>query len=90
MTLRELLEHRPALCSALPIRVTPKASRNAITIKPQENGEPQVRLYITTAPEDGKANLAVIALLAKELNIAKSSITIVRGKINRNKVIRIK
>ena len=37
--------------------------------------------------EDGKANEAVIALLAREFGIAKSRLSIARGLTSRNKVI---
>ena len=40
-------------------------------------------------PEDGKANKALIALLAKRLKIAKSAISIVSGETARKKILRI-
>ena len=39
------------------------------------------------APEDGKANAAVIALLAKELGVAKSALAITAGQKARLKTI---
>jgi uncharacterized protein (TIGR00251 family) len=71
------------------IRVTPKASSNRLKIEYGENGIDLVRVYVTVPAEDGKANEAVIALLAKELGIAKSAITIVQGFKTRDKVLRI-
>ena len=44
-------------------------------------------IQITVVAEDGKANEAVIALLAKEFGIAKSRLSIARGLTSRNKVI---
>jgi uncharacterized protein (TIGR00251 family) len=70
------------------VHVSPKASANKI--KPEIYEEKlRLRVYVTVAPEDGKANEAVIKLLAKELRLAKSSLTIVQGLKSRNKIIRI-
>ncbi|WP_050528115.1 DUF167 domain-containing protein [Pseudorhodobacter aquimaris] len=66
------------------VRVTPKAARNAITV---DNG--QIRVYVTTVPEDGKATAAVIKLLAKSLGVAKSRVVLLRGATSRDKVFRL-
>lgn len=68
----------------LTVRVTPKASRNAITVE----GD-RLRVYVTTAPTDGKANAAVIKLLAKALGVAKSRLVLVQGATSRDKVFRV-
>jgi uncharacterized protein YggU (UPF0235/DUF167 family) len=44
---------------------------------------------VTAAPEDGKANAAVIALLAKALGVPRSALAIVRGATARDKIIRL-
>ncbi|MFV0386733.1 DUF167 domain-containing protein [Paracoccus sp. (in: a-proteobacteria)] len=66
------------------IRVTPRARRNAISV--DETG---IRAHVTAVPEDGKANAAVIKLLAKSLGVAKSRLTLVRGATSRDKVFRL-
>ena len=66
------------------IRVQPRASRNAIEI----DGE-RMTVRVTAAPESGKANDAVVALLAKRLGVPKRSVQIVRGYKSRDKGIRI-
>nr|WP_306267327.1 DUF167 domain-containing protein [Pararhizobium sp. IMCC3301] len=71
------------------VRVTPKASANRITAEIQQDGSMLVKIYVTTVPEDGKANRAVLKLLAKELGVAKSSLTIIRGATERNKWVQI-
>ena len=48
----------------LDIRVQPRASRNAIEV----DGE-RMTVRVTAAPEGGKANDAVVALLAKRLGV---------------------
>jgi uncharacterized protein (TIGR00251 family) len=68
----------------LDIRVQPRASRNAIEI----DGE-RMTVRVTAAPESGKANDAVVALLAKRLGVPKRSVQIVRGLKSRDKRIRI-
>ena len=66
------------------VRVTPRASRNAVLA---EGGE--IRVYVTVVPEDGKANAAVQKLLAKALGVAKSRLVLVRCATARDKVFRL-
>ena len=51
------------------------------------NGEYLVR--VRAVPEDGKANQAVIDLLAKHFHVARAAIRIVSGSAGRNKIIDI-
>ena len=48
-----------------------------------------LRVRISAAPERGKANAALIALLAKSLGLSKSSIRIVRGEHSAHKTLEI-
>ena len=66
------------------IRVTPHAKQNKVV----EN-EGVLRVYTTVAPENGRANSAVIELLAKYLNVPKSRIKIIKGLTGRDKVVTI-
>ncbi|MBU2868273.1 DUF167 domain-containing protein [Pacificibacter marinus] len=68
----------------LSVRVTPKASRNAVLVQ-----EGQVRVYVTCVPEDGKATKEVIKLLAKALGVSKSNVSLLRGAIARDKQFKI-
>ena len=68
----------------LDIRVQSRASRNAIEV----DGE-HIMVRVTAAPESGKANDAVVALLAKRLGVPKRSVQIVRGHKSRDKRISI-
>ncbi|NDR59411.1 DUF167 domain-containing protein [Aliiruegeria sabulilitoris] len=70
--------------SEIAVRVTPKASRNAIEQTPEG-----LRIYVTTAPEGGKANADVRKLLAKALGVAPSSLSLIRGQAAREKVFRL-
>ena len=65
-------------------RVTPKASRNAV----ERDGD-ALRIYVTAVPENGKANAAVIKLLAKAMGLPKSRLVLLRGASGRDKVFRI-
>jgi hypothetical protein len=65
-------------------KVTPRARRAGIS---REEG--QIKIAVTTAPEDGKATAAVAETLAHALGVAKSRLTLVRGAISREKTFRL-
>jgi uncharacterized protein len=66
------------------VKVTPKASAEKVVKK-----DGKLRVYVNVAPEDGKANKAVIKLLAKHFSVAPSRISIIRGETSRNKTVEI-
>ena len=66
------------------IKVVLKAKNNLV--KETENG---LKVYVTSPPEKGKANVAVINLLSKFLNVKKYQINIISGQHSREKVIEI-
>lgn len=63
------------------LRVTPKASRLGLT----RDGD-SLRATVTVAPENGKANAAVQALLAAAMGVAPSRLELKRGQTARDKV----
>lgn len=70
------------------LRVTPKASRNAVQgVAVDAAGKPALQVRVTAPPEDGKANAAVVKLLAAEWRIAKSRLSIVAGAADRRKTV---
>lgn len=72
------------------LRVTPNAGRDAIDgVENRDDGTSVLRLRVSAVPDKGKANAAVIALLAKTLGIPKSSIALVSGETARQKTLRI-
>ncbi len=81
------LSHLAVPGTRLSLRVTPKASRNAVAA-PEADGDP-LRVYVTTVPEGGKANAAVLKLLSKALGLPKSRLEIVQGATGRDKVLEI-
>ncbi len=69
----------------LTIKVTPKAKLNKII----QLDNHTYQIYTTAPPDKGKANQAVIKLLAKYFNLPKSNITIIKGQTSRQKIIQI-
>ncbi|PCI97710.1 MAG: hypothetical protein COB14_08745 [Alphaproteobacteria bacterium] len=72
------------------IRLTPCAKQNAILGWEEDLfGERTLKVHVTVAPEKGKANKALIALLSKAWHIPKSAITIKYGGKSRTKILEI-
>lgn len=69
------------------MRVTPRASRNAVAGIGADGSA--IKVSVTAPPEDGKANAAVIKLLAKAWKVPKSSVTVAAGAASRNKVLHV-
>jgi hypothetical protein len=80
---------RTATGLTLAVRVTPKARRTAIEGWRAGPDGPELAIAVTPAPEDGKANGAVAALIAKALGLPKSAVAVVQGGKNRHKILRI-
>jgi hypothetical protein len=74
----------------LTIRVAPSAARDQVSgIVVRDNGEAVLGLRVTAPPDKGRANKAVIALLAKTLGLPKSDFSIVAGETARQKSLAI-
>lgn len=72
------------------LRVTPKASRNALAgLADTAQGGRVLKVSVTAVPEDGKANEAVVKLLSKMWRVPKSSIRVVAGATDRNKIVHV-
>lgn len=69
----------------LQLRVQPRARRNEICA-PQ--GE-QLKIRLTAAPLDGKANQHLLRLLASVCGVAKNRVQLLSGDCSRNKRVRI-
>ena len=79
------LSHLAQTGARLTLRVTPGAGADRVAL--EEDGRLSIR--VTAAPENGKANAAVLKLLAKALGVPKSRLTILRGQSGRDKVVEI-
>jgi uncharacterized protein (TIGR00251 family) len=69
----------------LTVRIHPGAHRIAITGVHAE----ALKISLTTPPVDGRANEALIALLADTLRLPKARITLLTGATSRSKTLRI-
>ena len=67
--------------TVLPVRAHPGARRNEI--RGEQNG--MLRVSVTQAPEKGKANKAIAALLAKGLALRKSQLALIAGETSPQK-----
>lgn len=67
------------------VRVIPGARTNEVL----ELGEGAYKVKVTTAPEKGKANLAVIKLLAKHFGVSKSKIILLKGETAQDKIFEL-
>jgi uncharacterized protein (TIGR00251 family) len=76
---------------AVTLRVTPKSASARIGgIGEDAQGRCFLRVHVTEAPEKGKANEAVVKLLAKAWRLPRSRIEVVSGESDRNKTVAIK
>ena len=74
----------------LAIKLTPKAAKNRFgACEENADGKFQLKAYVTTVPEDGKANKSLIKMLSKSLKLPSRDISIASGATNRNKQILI-
>ena len=72
------------------VRLTPKGGRDAVDGWSRgADGEDHLKARVSAPPQDGKANAALIMLLAKVLDVPKSTIHIVAGETARLKTIAI-
>ncbi len=68
----------------LEIKVFPKSSREEIVEK-----DGRIKAYVKAPPDKGKANKALIELIAREYGVRKSDVRIVTGLTGRNKVVEV-
>ncbi|CAH2559903.1 DUF167 domain-containing protein [Cardinium endosymbiont of Oedothorax gibbosus] len=73
----------------LHIYAKPKSHQDKLEYWIKEGNKYILQLRIMAPPEGVKANKAIIALLAKTLDIAKSNITLISGATARHKTFKI-
>lgn len=66
---------------ALPVKAQPGAKRNAVA----GVHAGALKVAVTVAPEQGKANQAIAALLAETLGLKKSDVELLAGQTSRTK-----
>lgn len=72
------------------LRVTPRGGSDRIDGRGEDaNGEPHLKLRVSDVAEKGKANAAVLKLLAKAWGLPRSSLSIASGETGRNKTVAV-
>ena len=72
------------------VRLTPKGGRDAIDgWRTNANGKKMLAARVSAAPEDGKANEALVKLIARTLHVGKSKVRIVTGATSRLKIVEV-
>jgi uncharacterized protein (TIGR00251 family) len=78
------------------LTVTPTALRIAVRVQPRSRRDRVVggqggvlKVQVTAAPVDGAANQAVVELLADWLRVPRRSVTVIRGRTGRDKLVEV-
>jgi uncharacterized protein len=83
----------PAVCGAngivISVRLTPKSSAGRIAGVERYGEKPVLKAHVTALPEDGKANAALIALIAGWLGVPKSRVAVASGQKSRLKSVSV-
>ncbi|UYN98023.1 MAG: DUF167 domain-containing protein [Enhydrobacter sp.] len=66
------------------LRVRPRARRTTL-----ETSGDALNAAVTAPPEDGRANAAVIVLLAEQWRLPRSAFSVVKGAASRGKVVNV-
>ncbi len=72
------------------IRLTPRAASERIDGPAEEaDGRVSLKVGVTAIPEDGKANAALIKVLAKSLKLPKTAFALIAGATDRRKTLSV-
>jgi len=72
------------------LKVTPKAASDRIgDVEPQADGGAMLKIAVTAAPENGKANASVVRLLAREWRLPRAALTVTAGAAGRGKTLTV-
>ena len=70
------------------VRLTPKASNNRIDgLVPDADGGMALKAGVTAPPEGGKANAALVKMLAKAWRLPRTAISVAAGAGSRRKTL---
>lgn len=72
------------MAERIEVKVFPKSSREEIIEK-----DGIIKVYVKAPPDKGKANEAVLRIIAKKYKTKKSKIKIIRGLVSRKKVLEV-
>lgn len=71
------------------LKVTPRARRDAVDGVADGPDGPALKVSVTAPADDGRANDAVIALLARAWRVPKGAIELVQGGKSRRKLVHV-
>ena len=72
------------------IRAVPRAGHDRLLgTRVDAQGNVALRIAVAAPPEDGRANTALVAFLAKTWRLPKSTIRIIAGVTARDKLVRV-
>jgi len=75
----------------LMVRATPKGGRDSIDGMAQlADGQTVLKARVRAAPAEGKANAALVRVIAKAAGIAPSTVSLMGGETSRLKTFRLK
>ncbi|MDP2652652.1 MAG: DUF167 domain-containing protein [Candidatus Omnitrophota bacterium] len=75
---------QPSPSQTFEVKVVPNARRNLVR---QEEG--RYKVYLSAPALDGRANAALVEVLAEHFGVKKSRIEIIKGLQSRNKTIKM-
>ncbi len=67
------------------LKVQPKSSRSTVV----KNPDGTLKVYLRSAPTNGKANEELLEVLSDEFGVSKSRVKILRGQKQRKKLVEI-
>jgi len=70
---------------SLSIKVTPSSGKQKFEL--DKTG--QIKCFVKSPPENGKANTEIIKFLSKSLSIPQDQVLIIQGETSRKKVLKI-
>jgi uncharacterized protein YggU (UPF0235/DUF167 family) len=74
----------------LSVRLTPRGGRDAIDgVEILSDGRPVLKARVRAAPSEGEANAALLALIARTLDLPRSAVTLAAGASARLKTVAI-
>jgi uncharacterized protein len=74
-----------AVSTRLRLRVAPGAAQAGVVGRHGESW----KVRVSAAPEDGRANEAVVRLLAETLDLPRAAVTLVSGHNRRDKIVEL-
>ncbi len=84
------LRRQDAYHVRLTVRLTPNGGRDAIDgWDTGSDGACYLKVRVSDPPDKGKANKALLALIAKAAGVPKSAVSLLSGDTQRKKILRI-